>query len=444
MDDPVGVDVEGHFDLGYAAGRRRQVDELELAQCLVVHRHFPLALEHVDLDRRLHVLRSREDLALLGRDGRVALYQFRHHAALGLDTEREGRHVEQEDVFHLALEDTGLDGSTDGHDLVGVDPLVRVFARKAAHELLDGGHAGGPADEDDMVDLLLGEPGVLHGLVERSAAGLHEVGRHLLELGPGQLPVQVLGAFAGGGNKREVDVGLLDGGELDLGLFSRLLQPLQRHPVLGKVHALGVLERLHEPVDHPLVPVVAAQVRIAAGGLDLENTFADLQSGHVKRAAAEVEHEDGLLRALLVQAVRQGGRGGLVDDPQHFEAGYLARFFGRSALGVVEVGGDGDDGLGDRRPEVALGVPLQLLQDASGDLLGRIALGVDVDVPGVVAHMALHGTDGPVRVGDGLAFGDLTDEDFARLRKAHDRGSGTGALGIGDDGRLATFQNGDY
>ena len=277
-----------------------------------------------------------------------------------------------------------------------------------------------------MVDLVLGEPGVLHGLVERSPAGLHEVRRHFLELGPGQLHVQVLGAFAGGRYEREVDVGLLHGGELDLGLLSRLLEPLQRHSVFGQVHALGVLERLHEPVDHPLVPVVAAQVRIAAGGLDLEDAFADLQSGHVERATAEVEHQDGLLRALFVQAVGQGGGGGLVYDPQHLEAGYLACLLGGGALGVVEVGRDGDHGLGDRCPEIALGVPLQLLQDTSGYLLGRIALGVDVDVPGIVAHVALHGTDGAVGVGDGLAFGDLADKDFARLRKAHDRGGGTG------------------
>ena len=36
VDDAVGVDVEGDLDLGHAAGRRRQVDELELAQRLVV------------------------------------------------------------------------------------------------------------------------------------------------------------------------------------------------------------------------------------------------------------------------------------------------------------------------------------------------------------------------------------------------------------------------
>jgi hypothetical protein len=36
MHDAVGIDVEGDFDLRNTAGRGRQVDELELAECLVV------------------------------------------------------------------------------------------------------------------------------------------------------------------------------------------------------------------------------------------------------------------------------------------------------------------------------------------------------------------------------------------------------------------------
>jgi hypothetical protein len=48
---------------GHAARRRRDADELELAQGLVVAGHLALALEHVHLDRRLVVVGRREDLA---------------------------------------------------------------------------------------------------------------------------------------------------------------------------------------------------------------------------------------------------------------------------------------------------------------------------------------------------------------------------------------------
>src|ERR1700735_1408095 len=97
-------------------------------------------------------------------------------------------------------------------------------------------------------------------------------------------------------------------------------------------------------------------------------------------------------------------------------------FLGRRALGVVEVGRDGDDGLGDGLTEVALGVALQLLEDAGRDLLGVVLLAVDVDVPAVVAHVALHRPYGAVGVGDGLALGHLTDEDLVGLGETDDGG----------------------
>ena len=63
VDDAVGVDVEGDLDLRHATRGRGQVDQLELAQGLVVHGHLALALEHVDLDRRLVVVGRGEHLA---------------------------------------------------------------------------------------------------------------------------------------------------------------------------------------------------------------------------------------------------------------------------------------------------------------------------------------------------------------------------------------------
>src|SRR5438094_545326 len=73
VQDPVCIDVERHLDLRHAPRGRRNPGQLELADRAVVERHLALALQHMDLDRRLVVFRGREDLRLLGRDRRVPL-----------------------------------------------------------------------------------------------------------------------------------------------------------------------------------------------------------------------------------------------------------------------------------------------------------------------------------------------------------------------------------
>ena len=255
----------------------------------------------------------------------------------------------------------------------GLTDLFGSLPVRLMHEVLDGRHAGRAADEDDVVEVALGDAGVLERLLERDAAALDEVGRHLLELGAAERLVEVQRTVGRGRDERQVDLRLLDLAELDLGLLGGLLEALGGHPVVAEVDAVGRLELLDEPVDDPLVPVVAAEVGVAVGRLDLEHAVADLQHRHVERAAAEVEHEDRLVLGALVEAVGEGGRGRLVDDAQHLEAGDRARLLGGRALGVVEVRRDGDDGLGDGVTEVALGVALELHQRAGRDLLRRVA-----------------------------------------------------------------------
>jgi hypothetical protein len=180
-------------------------------------------------------------------------------------------------------------------------------------------------------------------------------------------------------------------------------------------------------------------VGVAGRGLHLEDALADVEQRHVKCATAEVEDEDGLVGAFLVEAVGKRCRRRLVDDAQHLEAGDLSGLFRGRPLGVVEVGGDGDDRLGHGVTEVPLGVPLQLLQDAGRDLLGRVVLPVDVQLP-VSAHVALHRPHRPVWIRDRLALGHLSNEHFTGLRERHDRRRRTPAFRVRDHGRLAGFE----
>ena len=106
------------------------------------------------------------------------------------------------------------------------------------------------------------------------------------------------------------------------------------------------LNSLDDPLHDAMVDVVAAQVRVAGRGLYFHHAFAHFQDGNIKRSAAQVVDRDGFV-LLLVQAVGQSRGRRLVDDAQHFQAGDFSRLLGGLPLAVVEIGGNGDDRLGD-------------------------------------------------------------------------------------------------
>ena len=163
---------------------------------------------------------------------------------------------------------------------------------------------------------------------------------------------------------------------------------------------------------------------------------------NVEGAAAEVIDRDGA-GLLLVEAVGERSGGRLIDDAQYFEARDLAGVLGRLALGIVEIGRHGDDGLLHLLAEIRLGRLFHLLQDECGNLRRRIGPAFDLD-PGVAvrgahdlvgdellvlvhhrvvvapADQALDREDGTLGIGDRLALGRLADEPFAVVSEGDD------------------------
>jgi len=192
----------------------------------------------------------------------------------------------------------------------------------------------------------------------------------------------------------------------------------------------------------------------------------DLDDGDVEGAAAEVIHGDLLIPAPLVHAVGERRRGGLVDDALDLQAGDATGVLGRLALGVVEVGRHGDDGLGDGLAQVVLGGLAHLLQHLRRHLRRGHLLAVDVD-PGVAVvgpddlvrdhllvlgdHVVLEATpdqalDGEqrvARVGDRLALGGLAHQHLAVAAEGDDAGRGAITLGVLDHLRLVALHDGD-
>ena len=85
MHDAVCVNVKGDFDLGNTPRRWWQVNKLELAERLVVRRHFSFTLQYVDFHRRLHVFGGCKHFGAAGWNCGVAFNELGHHTALRLN-----------------------------------------------------------------------------------------------------------------------------------------------------------------------------------------------------------------------------------------------------------------------------------------------------------------------------------------------------------------------
>jgi|GEM_PF-2226631 len=256
--------------------------------------------------------------------------------------------------------------------------------------------------------------------------------------------LQVFGTGGVGRDEGKVDLRLQNGREFHLRLLRRFLQPLQRLPVPTQVYPVLSGELVGDVVYDAAVKIVAAQKRVAAGGPDLKDPLAHVQDGDVKGAAAQIVDGDEFI-PLLAQPVGQGGGRRLVDDAQDVQPGDLPGVLRRLPLAIVEIGRDGDDGLGDRLAQVRLRVGLDFGQNhrrnlrrgvlpsvhpdpdvavgSRGDPVGDDLQGpLDLRVVKFPAHEALDGKDGVLRIDDGLPFGDLSYQSLPRLRVDGDDG----------------------
>ena len=195
--DTIGIDIESDLDLRGTTGRGGDALKVELSELMIIAGHLTLAFEDLDEDTWLVVSVGGEGLLLLGGNACVSWDKNSHDTAGGLDTLGEGRDIEEEEVLDLLAALSGEDGSLNGSavsdSLIGVDGSVELLAVEEFLEHgLDLGDSGGTTDEDDLVDLGLGDVRVAEDLLYGGHA-LAEVGHaELLELCAGHVDVEIL------------------------------------------------------------------------------------------------------------------------------------------------------------------------------------------------------------------------------------------------------------
>ena len=245
-------------------------------------------------------------------------------------------------------------------------------------------------------------------------------------------------------------------GQVFLGL-ARLQQQLP-HVARGERREFRLLD---DPAEHALVPVVAAERGVAVGRNHLEHALGELEDGDIERAAAEVEHRIGTLGGIL-QPVGDRRGGGLVQQPQHVQAGEFGRVLGRLALRVVEVGRHRDHGAGQAAIEGLFRPRPQRLQYFRGNLdwtfhsgdrpelhhtrrvrevIGGVFGMRDVLQPS--SHVALHRRDAVLRILRLLRLRRIADFNRAVRQVAHDGRQQRAALRVGQHRRGAAAHRGD-
>ncbi len=149
---------------------------------------------------------------------------------------------QQQHVLDITGQHGALDGGTDGDGFVRVDVLARFLAKEVGNALLHQRHTGLTAHQDDLVDVGDVQAGILQGSTARLDGALDQLFHQGLQLGAGDLDVQVLGTTGIGSDVRQVDVGLGSRRQFDLGLLGSFLQALHGQRIALEVHAAFFLE----------------------------------------------------------------------------------------------------------------------------------------------------------------------------------------------------------
>ena len=270
-------------------------------------------------------------------------------------------------LAELTREDAGHHGSALSDTLIRVELIVRLEAELLSEPVLNPGNSRGAADQDDFVDFLFSELGVLESLAHRLLNLLQSSLHEFFELGLLQAQLKVIVA----GKREHFNLRLERHAKLLLSLLAHCLQAGARTLVVFQIDAGLSLELFDAVGDQDFVKVSTSQIHISVRGEHIDQAVLDVEHGHIERAATEVKHNDVHLVVGVVEAARHCRRRRLIDDAGALEASDFARMPRRLFLRLIEVSRNGDDGFLDLALQPVLRHLLHGVEHFRGDLFGR-------------------------------------------------------------------------
>ncbi|MNC14714.1 NAD-specific glutamate dehydrogenase [compost metagenome] len=345
---------------------------MKLAKLDVVLHPAAFTLIHLNADMPLVVLYCIQVLHPADGDGGVPLNDGQEVAGLSIAVGHPLRHSRSEGIRAHIGEDQllqcavaglqrRLDGCTQRHRLIRINGGVGHGAEHFPHCPADQIHPGGPADEDDAIQLLGRQVGVAQGPLYRLAQPQQKGLGNFLELAAVQpdlvlLPVQIKAHRCGMLTAKLQLAGfrLLVEGGIGLGVQSLRIQSTALDKMGGQQSG----------------KILSAQKIISGNGLHLHDSLEQLQHRNVKGPSSQIKNEKLRLPVLLVDTVCQRRCRRFTDQAFHLETGNFRRLFGCLPLGVIKVCRHTDDRFGNWLPEISLGVAFQSAQHKGRQLDG--------------------------------------------------------------------------
>jgi hypothetical protein len=309
LQDTVGINVEGTQKLRNTTGGGDKTRKFEFTEKVVLLGHETLTFVDGELDLSLVIGSGGENLGLLGGDRGIAGNNNSHDTTLHFNTERERDNIQKKEVLGLLVtslvgKDSSLDGSTIGNSLIRVDGLVQLLTvKEVLKERLNLGNTGRTTNEDNFVDILLIDLGILEDTGNGIDSAIEVKRVDLLELGTGDVGLEV--------NTIEKRVDLNGGlGERRQGTLSTLggsAKTTKGTGIARDVLLLLALELLNKVVDKGVIEIFTTKMGVTSGGLDSEDTTRDGQKRNIESTTTQIEDEDVLL--LLVVSIKTVGDG---------------------------------------------------------------------------------------------------------------------------------------
>lgn len=207
---------------------------------------------------------------------------------------------------------------------------------------------------------------------------------------------------------------------------------------------------------------------ISCSGLHLKDSILNSEEGDIKGSSTKIENENILLLSLLIKSVGNGGGSGFVQDSDNVKSSNGSGIFGGLSLGIIEIGGDGNDSVNDIRSDICFSDFLHFGKNHGGDFFRGVGffssfeLGFDIRfsvfvndfirheffvlLDGFVSEFStdksfniIEGSDG---VNGSLIFGGFSDKSFFVIH-SDDGGGNTVSEFIGNDFDISVFIKSD-